>query len=426
MYYNNLEITGFRGIKHLKIDGFGDINLLVGKNNSCKTTVLEALFLLTGISNAALVETINRFRDLISESNEDFSFIFHNLDFESKLVLKAFLNNNKFKRELSIIPSYIKENGKKIDEAKFKQLQSYETSIQKKVINELLFNFSIFEKNKNNYQSKLGFKDRELIAFPTQNYKEKLFGFYITPKYSISHDIHQTLEDIIVNKKKDEIINILQLIEPNIKDISFGLNRMIFVDIGVDKLLPLNLQGSGTIKLLQIILALYKVKDGIIFIDELENGFHFSTLKDIWKIIIETSKKNNIQVFVTSHNLDTLKFLKSAIEENEDKSSKNRVRSITLRRLPDDSIKSYVYNFEQFESYEKCISQRKNSKGICIYNSLDRKSKMYSYINAFPKSNKIEERMKNKYDWFFDNPEFWDLNHQYLNNFKKFLLKQIK
>src|SRR3989339_70754 len=79
-----------------------------------------------------------------------------------------------------------------------------------------------------------------------------------------------------------------------------------------------------------------------------------------------------------------------------------------------------------FESYEKCISQRKNSKGICIYNSLDRKSKMYSYINAFPKSNKIEERMKNKYDWFFDNPEFWDLDHQYLNNFKKFLLKQIK
>src|SRR3989339_229880 len=336
MYYNNLEITGFRGIKHLKIDGFGDINLLVGKNNSCKTTVLEALFLLTGISNAALVETINRFRDLISESNEDFSFIFHNLDFESKLVLKAFLNNNKFK-----------------------QLQSYETSIQKKVINELLFNFSIFEKNKNNYQSKLGFKDRELIAFPTQNYKEKLFGFYITPKYSISHDIHQTLEDIIVNKKKDEIINILQLIEPNIKDISFGLNRMIFVDIGVDKLLPLNLQGSGTIKLLQIILALYKVKDGIIFIDELENGFHFSTLKDIWKIIIETSKKNNIQVFVTSHNLDTLKFLKSAIEENEDKSSKNRVRSITLRRLPDDSIKSYVYNFEQFEfSLEQGIEIR--------------------------------------------------------------------
>ena len=47
------------------------------------------------------------------------------------------------------------------------------------------------------------------------------------------------------------------------------------------------------------------------------------------------------------------------IEENEDKSSKNRVRSITLRRLPDDSIKSYVYNFEQFEfSLEQGIEIR--------------------------------------------------------------------
>ena len=41
--FKKITIQNFRGIKDLTIDDFGKINLLVGKNNSCKTSVLEAL-----------------------------------------------------------------------------------------------------------------------------------------------------------------------------------------------------------------------------------------------------------------------------------------------------------------------------------------------------------------------------------------------
>ncbi|MBI4704464.1 MAG: AAA family ATPase [Deltaproteobacteria bacterium] len=42
-HLNALELHGFRGIREGKLEGLADANILVGRNNSGKTTVLEAL-----------------------------------------------------------------------------------------------------------------------------------------------------------------------------------------------------------------------------------------------------------------------------------------------------------------------------------------------------------------------------------------------
>lgn len=65
-----------------------------------------------------------------------------------------------------------------------------------------------------------------------------------------------------------------------------------------------------------------------------------------------------------------------------------------------------------FTAYENCLSG---------YNEPDekyqlpiKKSKIYAYVDAFPKSRKQKERFKNKGDFFFKNIEIWDLNSQEL------------
>src|SRR5207248_10243537 len=40
---NSLEIKNFRGFRHLQIERLGRVNLIVGKNNVGKTSLLEAL-----------------------------------------------------------------------------------------------------------------------------------------------------------------------------------------------------------------------------------------------------------------------------------------------------------------------------------------------------------------------------------------------
>lgn len=41
----SLEIRNFRGIKHCKIDDLALVNFFVGENNSCKSTILDAIYI---------------------------------------------------------------------------------------------------------------------------------------------------------------------------------------------------------------------------------------------------------------------------------------------------------------------------------------------------------------------------------------------
>jgi hypothetical protein len=64
-----------------------------------------------------------------------------------------------------------------------------------------------------------------------------------------------------------------------------------------------------------------------------------------------------------------------------------------------------------FSQYENCISSSKNSKGENLYIVPAKKAKIYSYIQAFPKSNSQMENLKNKGNWDFDNNEYWYIDN---------------
>lgn len=104
MNFYSIDIEKFRGIEKLKLDDFKTLNLFVGKNNSGKTSILEALFLSIGVSNPQLSINIDSFRNILHGDADDFKFIFHNLDFNNRIKLKTELINPSQFRELEIFP----------------------------------------------------------------------------------------------------------------------------------------------------------------------------------------------------------------------------------------------------------------------------------------------------------------------------------
>ena len=104
MYYKSIQIDGFRGLKQLRMEDLRRVNLLVGKNSCGKTSILEAFFLLSGMSNPQLPINIHNFRDLILTSDDDFSFMFSNLDFSVPSTISGVLSNER--RTLSLSPIY--------------------------------------------------------------------------------------------------------------------------------------------------------------------------------------------------------------------------------------------------------------------------------------------------------------------------------
>lgn len=78
-----------------------------------------------------------------------------------------------------------------------------------------------------------------------------------------------------------------------------------------------------------------------------------------------------------------------------------------------------------FEGYEKCVGGHRDEQGNPKYLTPNRKAKIYAYIESFKKSRKEREKFKNRKEFFFDNPNYWDLNAEYLNPLKAFLLKSL-
>lgn len=73
-----------------------------------------------------------------------------------------------------------------------------------------------------------------------------------------------------------------------------------------------------------------------------------------------------------------------------------------------------------FTNYEACLLRLNSENEQILYKIPMRKAKIYSYIDAFPKSRRQEELFK-KNDFFFDNPEFWDFNSEALEPLKAFI-----
>ncbi|ADX84909.1 hypothetical protein SiRe_0834 [Sulfolobus islandicus REY15A] len=46
---NGLEIQNFRGIKYCKLEDLSQVNILVGRNNSGKSTILEAIYFISSL-----------------------------------------------------------------------------------------------------------------------------------------------------------------------------------------------------------------------------------------------------------------------------------------------------------------------------------------------------------------------------------------
>ncbi|MGH2644500.1 MAG: AAA family ATPase [Chitinophagaceae bacterium] len=120
MGYKKIIINNFRRIKSLALENTARVNLLLGKNNCGKSSILEAIFLITGINNPQLILNIDSLRNLTHTEEGDFSFPFYNLDynFHPKIEADGLAREKAYKMEILpkmimnevIVPSKDKSN----------------------------------------------------------------------------------------------------------------------------------------------------------------------------------------------------------------------------------------------------------------------------------------------------------------------------
>ena len=350
--FKNVRIEGLRALKKIEIEDFRQFNLFVGSNNSGKTTVLEGLFLLTGPTNAHLPVKINNFRGFGVIDENAWRLIFGNLDINSEIKISGELIKSIGQRKLVIRPNtkstnYAEISKTSIDDELIGIKDSYsETAPQ---IDGLILEYS--------YKSKVGQAAKKIITNVTgkglelkfllpKNYKEVLQGVFLNAS-TIIRDISTRFSNIQIRKQTDKIIKILQRIEPKLINLVLGKDGIIYCDIGLDRMLPINVMGDGILRILAIILSISDTQNGIVFIDEIENGLHYSSQEIMWDAVFSSAKEFNVQVFATTHSLECVMAYHNSYSRFQSKNDDLRLYRIDRKA---DSFKVITYKDEMLKA----------------------------------------------------------------------------
>lgn len=353
--FTNISINNLRGIKQLDISDLGRINIFIGPNNSGKTTVLEALFLLIGMSNPKLIVNINGFRELIAIEHSDFSLIFKNLYLKNNIRLRA-NDDVDGDRELEISPIFANEIPKlnadhisdgsegqpKLSTLSETDLNDSKTNVIQQVIG-LQADFRKQNEQTSSYVSKLKLDRNGFRLTIDPDYKEKLNSRFFNNR-TLYSNLPDRINSIQKEKKKEQLIRFLKVIDTKIEDIALSHTGLVYVDIGFSQMVPINLMGEGFRKICAIIANLLLLKDGCLIIDEIENGLHHRTLNILWKAVIEAATEMDQQIFLATHSYEAIKVLIHVLKN--DHANQNQIRIYSIQKTDRGIHKCYKYAFE--------------------------------------------------------------------------------
>ncbi|QQW77477.1 AAA family ATPase [Helicobacter pylori] len=328
----SVRIKNFKTFKDTQIDGFTKLNIITGQNNAGKSNLLEALYYLVGKSMHPCTNVLEIYDNIRKEplTSESKSLMFYGLDTKEEIQIVTTLDNNQ---TLDLQIKFIASENQKVIES-----QIIPTAEQTQMPSQL--NFTLKKNNEEIYNDHLNIaKVPNFPPIPNQsgynrqfknfdpNQLQKLLPFEsatIIPSDVVYRQAHmiQAVSKICSNNQLEEELNKhLNQFDNNIQSISFNTNNQLKLKVkNIKEKLPLSAFGDGLKKYLHIVSAFMADNAKTIYIDEVENGLHFSRMKLLLRCVIDfinDNKDGNLQVFMTTHSQEFIEILDQVIREKD-------------------------------------------------------------------------------------------------------------
>ena len=344
--FSSVKIENFKSFSHLSLNNLSHVNLFFGKNNCGKTSLLESIFILSGMANPELPLKCNQFRDLPGIKST--ALFFHNLNTTKDISISSISTVPLFERQVSI---HSQTKSVK-DISSQNPANTYKSDTLPAEIDELSFSGTVKTSSDITESVKTTLRIRELkksekiqVSLSTK-YKETMYCAYFSPRMSLATIVPSILK-IFSEKKEKLVLEALKNIDNRIKDFIL-VDNTIMVDIGLEKRLPINLLGDGVRKFFTLAVAMFDCQNGVLLVDEIDNGLHFSTMEKFWSILLHTSKMFNVQLFATTHNIDSIKGLNRVLLQAENTDYQSAVSAYKLLQHTDDTNTVLYYDFKSF------------------------------------------------------------------------------
>jgi predicted ATPase len=330
---SSFEIQGFRAFSYLKIEKLKRVNLFVGKNNVGKTSLLEAFWvyanqgsplilwsLLEGRNEGGSIDEIRSTSDAEQEELiSSIRYLFHGRkELQGGQAKMDFGPVNIPSKHISVKYTWIESISDDQGNRRTKEVDQPDTNA------ETIRGLSIQSgKNTNliRFSRLLGRTLRE--QFSAQIERPCIF---LTANGLSIEEVGKYWDNIALSSLENDVLDIMKIIEPDIERITligsqktnrYREDRIPIVKVSsFDSPIPLRSLGEGMNRMFGLALAMVNTKGGILIVDEIESGLHYSVMAELWRFLFKTAERLDVQIFATTHSWDCITGFQQAAQES--------------------------------------------------------------------------------------------------------------
>ena len=346
---NSIEIEGYRGFDRFEMADLGLVNLLVGRNNSGKTSVLEAIYLLTSKGDPAAIWQLlwKRGEQLPEERPRpeagpelDVCHLFygHDLHIGSKIVLSAKNQSPKRSLEFEIAEPTAKERERLVFPRFSLVMHIKGSQMQAPGLLPIT--------RKGGLSSEVFEMPRRMRSrFSDDSERAQ----YITTDSMTPQELTKMWDKIVLTPNESLALNAMKFLDPSIERIAaqsmgeyFNVSRGGFKvkQSGRDQPIPIGSLGDGMWRMLAMAVAISYSKGaegGVLLVDEIDTGLHYTAMEEMWRLLYNAAKSFGVQIFATTHSSDCVNSLAkicNALPQEKDRVTLQRIESGKKKAVP--------------------------------------------------------------------------------------------
>ena len=344
--YSSIHIRGYRGLDSFRMRGLGRVNLLVGTNNCGKTSILECIELLRSTGRPDVLSSILQRRGEWGDTKDrnsvpllDVKRLFSGYDLQGGAVVieggrdsavdpsdwngKVALHVEDPRDSEPGAPDPLGEDGYFTLAVKWSNLGDDS--------NTRIFPVSITS------DGHLSSQQAARRFLRTQNGPPDQVVQFIRTSGMTVPDVVRLFDDVVLTENEEHVTQALRMIEPAVERIASRFASVVmdrgpylrergpylreapggvFIKLRetTGSPIPIGSMGDGMWRLLGLALALANVKGGVLLVDEIDTGLHYSVMRDMWRMVSERAAALKVQVFATTHSRDCYESLAAVVE----------------------------------------------------------------------------------------------------------------
>lgn len=365
-----LTLENYRGFRHFELHDLGRVNLIVGTNNAGKTSILEAISILQSPSDfGAIWSTLSRRGEDVEDielnrvvRQVDIRRLFNGYELigESKIRIcaKTDAGSNEFRALIARSESESIYTTTPPPSGAYYGSLDPEVMVQPSALG-LSWKFpgDGAEVNTTVELTRRGALSWDMMMRGSRSFTGPVVPVrFITAASLMPDAVVELFGQVVLTPDEDFLIEALRVIEPSIERIATsGTERRVGLSnrvgdrggilvrcAGVRDRIPIGSMGDGIWRILGLALSLARTAGGILLIDEIDTGLHYSVMERMWKLIYETAKKHNIQIFATTHSRDCVDSLAAVCRDDISENSE-----VTIQRLERAATRSVAYTEQE-------------------------------------------------------------------------------